>query len=583
MDQEQAQQKKIGGGERLTYGIGSAVALAPALATLGHMGSTGVVFGIIGGLGAAMFGPDAVAKAKEAFPALSPHAPLPAPGPARTSTGNELLDRLSGRNYADDTNPSPATTAILEATTQEAAQMQLGPDALPPIFPLHPVKETLELGRAADTGQKFAPHVNDFISQGLIVAAMQGWGKSQLVGRIVEQCGKCGMMVVLFDHKGEHETITDLPYLKGLRAGADPSAGFQLTAENADEFVQLVMEQRHQAIINLPSYGLKWIERATIVSAVGRALMNYAEEKRRKRQRVMPCLVLLDEAQLYIPQDPTFLPPEAQSNKEIQGELKNSFFALATNGRSAGYTVGFATQSLTFITKALIKSCAIQVLGRHVEKNALDMCEDIIDDDDIATRAEVKSFPKGKGVIFGFTKEPMVVQFDKKESLDLAETPTIEWLREPEPTATRKQEPAVQDTPSISGGLTIDTILALYAADKLSEEAMLKLIDRLPSVHQDDDHFEEDSATGNLAPEIIDFQSRNARRVDPLPVPQKEQLSAPRVGGFTKALSPELQRAYDAYQQGNVKCRELGIALGINKDKAAALIRQLKDHRLIAG
>jgi hypothetical protein len=482
------------------------------------------------------------------------------------------LEQTHETHFNSETEPLPVTTTILEATTQEAAQMQLGPDALPPIFPLHPVKETLELGRAADTGQKFAPHVNDFISQGLIVAAMQGWGKSQLVGRIVEQCGKCGMMVVLFDHKGEHETITDLPYLKGLRAGADPSAGFQLTAENADEFVQLVMEQRHQAIINLPSYGLKWIERATIVSAVGRALMNYAEEKRRKRQRVMPCLVLLDEAQLYIPQDPTFLPPEAQSNKEIQGELKNSFFALATNGRSAGYTVGFATQSLTFITKALIKSCAIQVLGRHVEKNALDMCEDIIDDDDIATRAEVKSFPKGKGVIFGFTKEPMVVQFDKKESLDLAETPTIEWLREPELTATRKQEPDVQDTPSISGGLTIDTILALYAADKLSEEAMLKLIDRLPSVHQDDDHFEEDSATGNLAPEIIDFQSRNARHATPASVQQREQ---------PRQQHAKYQKALAAWNEGHQSVRTLALALDITESAAYKLMTDMDKLGLI--
>jgi len=352
-------------------------------------------------------------------------------GSSLVPVGSQSLVRLS---------PATFTSDAIDTRTLALIDGDHGNEEPP--FPAYAPNETLRLGRAVASGQRFDPHVNGLIGQGLIAAAMQGWGKSQLIGRIVEQCGRCGMLIVLLDHKGEHATITELPYMNGLLAGSGDEFGFQLTTENADTFVRLVMQNRHQAIVNLPSYGARWLSRASIVAAVGRALMDYAEEQRRRRRRVLPCLVLLDEAQLYIPQDASLLPPEAQENKQVLGDLKNAYFALATNGRSAGYTMGFATQSLTFIAKWAIKSCAVQVFGRHVEKNALDMCESIIDSD-VATRAELKSFSPGVGVVFGFTDNPMVVHFDKKESRDLSETPNIGWLRserdtEPHKFTTRK-------------------------------------------------------------------------------------------------------------------------------------------------
>jgi hypothetical protein len=70
--------------------------------------------------------------------------------------------------------------------------------------------------------------------------------------------------------------------------------------------------------------------------------------------------------------------------------------------------------------------------------------------------------------------------------------------------------------------LTIERILKLYEADQLSEEAMLRLIDLLPAVRDDE------PALDDLAPEIIDFQVRNARRVDPTPAPREQQIPTTR-------------------------------------------------------
>jgi hypothetical protein len=52
---------------------------------------------------------------------------------------------------------------------------------------------------------------------------------------------------------------------------------------------------------------------------------------------------------------------------------------------------------------------------------------------------------------------------------------------------------------------------------------------------------------------------------------------------FSAALSPELQHALNAYQQGKTTCRELAAEIGVGKTRAAELIQQLKAKRLLDG
>lgn len=297
----------------------------------------------------------------------------------------------------------------------------------------HPENETLRLGVDVKKDRRFDPWINDLFGKGMIVAAVQGSGKSMLCGLIIEQAAKCGVPAIVFDHKGEYSGIVDLPYVNGLRAGSNRLRSkldcFELSVDNADDFVQMVMQERYQAIVHLPSYGDGWLDRAEVVAAVGNALMRYAAYQRECEIPLIPCLVFQDEAQLYIPQDPRMLPPEARKNSDILDTLNNAYFALVSNGRSNGYTMCFATPSLTYVAKAMIKSCQVKVLMRHVEKNDLDMCEQIVNG--AATRDEIESMPVGTGIVFGFTPKPVAIKFDKRQSRDLSETPGIERLRQP--------------------------------------------------------------------------------------------------------------------------------------------------------
>jgi hypothetical protein len=66
--------------------------------------------------------------------------------------------------------------------------------------------------------------------------------------------------------------------------------------------------------------------------------------------------------------------------------------------------------------------------------------------------------------------------------------------------------------------------------------------------------------------------------MEPIPVRQRVPLqSEPQ----QPVLSPQLQQALEEYRQGNRSFRDLGRALGINKDAAGRLIQELKARRLI--
>ncbi len=203
---------------------------------------------------------------------------------ARRRAGTIVEEEEKAEQQPED---APASSpASPEVTAQPASQsgtlMPPLPGAPQRLFPFYGEKETLRLGRVAATGQRFDPHFNDLLGKGIISSAVMGSGKSMANGLIVERAALAGMPAVVLDHKGEYASITELNFAKGLRAGADASFDFQLTEERADAFVRLVIDGRYQAIVDLPSYGLSWIVRARIVSAVGKALMAYSAQRQRR-------------------------------------------------------------------------------------------------------------------------------------------------------------------------------------------------------------------------------------------------------------------------------------------------------------
>ena len=423
--------------------------------------------------------------------------------------------------------------------------------SVPPLFPAYEEDVTLRLGKVVATGQRFDPHFNALIGKGWVAAANQGFGKSILNGVIIERAGMCELPVIVLDHKGEYHTVKELQFMNALLVGSSgPDYALSInedpdvTAEDVDTLVEYVMQGRYQAIINLPSYGSGWLGKATISAAIGQALMRYAEKQRRLGNKLLPCLVIMDEAQLYLPQDQTLLPPEALKNSAVLAELKNAYFALVSNGRSAGYTLGFATQSLTYIAKWAIKSSQVKIFGRHVEKNDLDMCEQSINPT-IATREDIQAFRPGECVVFGLTPQPMIVQFDKKQSRDESETPKIEMLR-------NVQRPAMTE-----------------------QRVQPRVYVPLPQRRDESDV----QPVTPIRPYIVPTQQER-ESTQPL------QRQTETTGHFTSALTAEQKAAMRLYQPG-MGYRDLAILMTkegfkMEKDKAGKIVQTLKAKKMIA-
>jgi hypothetical protein len=159
------------------------------------------------------------------------------------------------------------------------------------------------------------------------------------------------------------------------------------------------------------------------------------------------------------------------------------------------------------------------------------------------------------------------------------QTVLVEEPEAPLPQATMPVIPTptpVAQQPAPSGGLTIEQILALFAAVPMSEAAMLKLIDRLPVV-QDAADDEGDDARSHLrlvSSEAVE-DDYHAQETERLPETQRT------TGRFSKSLSPDLLRVYNAYEPGKSH-RDIARELGdISHPTVGKIIQRLKDKGAI--
>ncbi|GAC1628570.1 MAG: hypothetical protein NVS4B11_26660 [Ktedonobacteraceae bacterium] len=299
-----------------------------------------------------------------------------------------------------------------------------------PVFPHYSQDERLSLGYLAKVGRlaRFDPHMDMLLGKGLIVAGVQGMGKSNIAALVLESASRCDMPAVMFDLKREYHTIVDVTP-NAIRAGHMSLQGsipgyFVLSVENADEFAQLVMTGKHQAIIDLPSYGEDLTAAAKVITVVVKSLMVWS--KAQAEDDRLPCLTMLDEAQVFLPQDQSLSP----LSRETLNSLQSAFWQMCNMGRSLGYTMCFFTQSIANLQKWAIKNCQRKVVGIHVEKNDLDRCVEEVDEA-VATREQIKTMPEGIGVVIGFTPLQHVVKFDKRLSHHVSNTPSVARLRKP--------------------------------------------------------------------------------------------------------------------------------------------------------
>jgi hypothetical protein len=570
-------------GEKAKYGLSIGIPSVLGLEILGA-GGTGLVVATILALTAGYWSEEIRDGIIDRLPVPKQHA---------TSRQNKISWWLTGRG----------DELVVASEAEEPDTEPLGAQRVPEDMPDLPMKDKtaiepisekllaeklldgslstgpaniLKLGRVVKTQRRFDPLMKLLLGIGLLLAGRQGMGKSNIIGLIAYSAGKCGrhgMPLVVIDYKGEFYTLCAV-VPNGIRAGhpsLSEEAGpgfFPLTVGTAVELAKIVMEGPFQVVIDIPSYNSDGDEIAEVLAAFLHGLMDWS--RKQKEDDRIPCLVITDEAHHFLPQQQNRSGLVMIDPKKGYGAMKKAYSRLANTGRSFGFTLVMATQRLPLIDKGAIGNLGIKVIMGHTVQNDLDACEE--ETGGLIDSETIKALEPGVGIVVGLTKEPTVVQFDEQPARHVSVTPNIERLDRqfdgtPKPRLSRvlAQRNHHTNHRTVQNQGNIDREASFSNLIPASQMIPLSL-----------QEYGQEQA--QQAQQVLDLPR-------PLPAVRSSQTSASMVPAgnskrLTIALSPELQQAYDAFQDG-FSHRDLGRVLEISHGTAGKLIQRLEDKGLI--
>lgn len=249
----------------------------------------------------------------------------------------------------------------------------------------------------------------------------------------------------------------------------------------------------------------------------------------------------------------------------IVDEIKGAPAQLAKllrEGRKYGIFVIIASQDFQVKTIGMdggsVRKCLLTVFytggDKTTGKELLNMQEKDLAENEI-----------GKGVVYlrcvGTQNQPVLVQvpFVDNEAVYKLLGPST-FKKAAQVHAPRQERQQVDVAPTIRDEqyVTLDDLLTL--------------INRMPDVDPEDRRY-----TGDLQPVLRSpsYEQTGSLRMDQVATLAQQPRRS------SSALSPLLQAALDAYRQGNTTCRDLALAVGVGKTKAAELMQQLKARKLI--
>lgn len=272
--------------------------------------------------------------------------------------------------------------------------------------------------------EPFQPSVNSFLGTMSLLCGIRRSGKSNLLAVLVEELGRYGVPVVIFDTEDEYGSLASKKYVPNPVHAGDP--GIRRESPNKDNYVdvdiegayafgQAVLDHRLQAIINLKSW--QDDDAAIIMSEIITG-MNEWEEARENEDR-LPVMVFLDEAQKWLPQNLR----DSWLTRDNQGLLHHAFFDIVVaRGGKRGFGLVCATQRYSQLNKNVLQS-QWKFLFKQTE---------LIDVDNYRKQGldpdEVTALRQGECFIFS----PLVIGFKaiirKRHSPHLANTPGLENL-----------------------------------------------------------------------------------------------------------------------------------------------------------
>lgn len=214
-----------------------------------------------------------------------------------------------------------------------------------------------------------------FLETKLLIEADSGSGKSWTIRKMSEECsGK--VQQILIDPEGDFITLREkYPFALVSKTGGD----IPLNLRYAEALAHKILETGISVIIDL--YEFKQHEREQFVKVFCEALMNAPKSLRHS------CLIYLDEAQLFCPEDKRAISTSAVID-------------LCTRGRKRGLCAILATLRISILNKSAAAQCKNKMMG----STSLPLDQKRVGDElGLRTKEEIRDLRNlGKGEFYAF-------------------------------------------------------------------------------------------------------------------------------------------------------------------------------------
>lgn len=214
-----------------------------------------------------------------------------------------------------------------------------------------------------------------FLETKLLIEADSGSGKSWTIRKLAEECsGKVQQIII--DPEGDFITLREkYPFALVSKSGGD----IPLNLRYAEALAHKLLETGISVIIDL--YEFKQHEREQFVKVFCEALMNAPKSLRHS------CLIYLDEAQLFCPEDKRAISTAAVID-------------LCTRGRKRGLCAILATLRISILNKSAAAQCKNKMMGST--SLPLDQ-KRVADELGLRTKEEARDLRNlGKGEFYAF-------------------------------------------------------------------------------------------------------------------------------------------------------------------------------------
>lgn len=214
-----------------------------------------------------------------------------------------------------------------------------------------------------------------FLETKLLIEADSGSGKSWTIRKLAEECsGKVQQIII--DPEGDFITLREkYPFALVSKSGGD----IPLNLRYAEALAHKLLETGISVIIDL--YEFKQHEREQFVKVFCEALMNAPKSLRHS------CLIYLDEAQLFCPEDKRAISTAAVID-------------LCTRGRKRGLCAILATLRISILNKSAAAQCKNKMMG----STSLPLDQKRVGDElGLRTKEEIRDLRNlGKGEFYAF-------------------------------------------------------------------------------------------------------------------------------------------------------------------------------------